>query len=403
MSEEHGGTPTFPMRRESLIGPPAAYERLRARCPVAKVRLTNGQEVWAVTGHAEARAALTDPRVSSQTESEGSPFIDDGGPKMNRPAGFFVDMDAPEHTRFRRLLAGEFTAERVERLRPAIQAAVDGLIDDMLRGRPPIDLVEAYALPVPSIVICRILGVPYEDHEFFQSRTRVAVSQSRDPQERGAAVQDVRNYLDKLISEKRRQPTDDLIGRLAHGRGGQAAELTHDELLGVSYLLLVAGHETTANMISLGVATLLSHPAQLAALRADPSLLGNTVEELLRLHSIADAATAARVAKADLELAGTTIRAGDGLLVLGAAADHDPAAYPEPGTFDIRRPTARHLGFGAGPHQCLGKNLARAELEIAYRTLLARVPDLRLAVAAEDLPIKADASVYGLDALPVTW
>ena len=306
---------------------------------------------------------------------------------MESRAPFLIEMDPPEHGIYRRMLAGEFSVRRINHLRPRIQEVADERIDALLGGGPPADLVAGFALPVPSMMICHLLGVPYADHEFFESRTRAATASSDGNREAAsAAIEEVSAYLDRLVSEKERHPTDDLIGRLIqeHVRTGA---LGHEQLVGLAVLLLLAGHETTASTIALGVVMLLEHPDQLAAFRDDPALAAGAVEEMVRLQSIGDAG-AARAVVADIEVGGRLIRAGEGILPLIPAANRDPEAIDRPDVFDIRRGDRHHLGFGFGIHRCLGENLARATVEIALRTLFERIPTLRLDAPLEELPFK---------------
>jgi pentalenic acid synthase len=311
-------------------------------------------------------------------------------------------MDPPEHSFYRRMLIQEFTLKRIKTMRAGIQATVNRLLDDLLTQAPPVDLVEAFALPVPSLVICQLLGVPYDDHEYFQSRSKVAMSGATTAETFATALGELRAYMDGLITRKQHEPGDDLLSKLVTEHLEPAGELRREDLLMMCLMLLNAGHETTSNMISLGTVALLEHPDQLAALRSDPELLPDTVEELLRYLSIADLVTT-RIAAEDTELSGTRIRAGEGVVALLAAADWDPGVFPEPERFDIRRGNRHHVAFGYGVHQCLGQNLARLELEIVFSTLFERIPTLRVAVPVEELPYKHGGLLFGLHELPVTW
>jgi cytochrome P450 len=298
-------------------------------------------------------------------------------------------------------VVGEFTVRRMEALRPRIQQIVDGHLDLMLAGPRPADLVPALALPVPSLVICELLGVPYADHDFFQSRSSTLLRHSAPAAERERAADELTSYLDELVTGKEKAGADDLLGRQIAKRRADGPD-GHDDLVGLAFLLLLAGHETTANMISLGTLALLEHPDDIEAIRQDPARTPGTVEELLRYFTIAELATS-RVATQDAEIGGVLIRAGDGVVTLGNAANHDPDAFGQPDRLDIGRGARHHVAFGFGPHQCLGQNLARIELQIVFDTLFRRVPGLRLAAPVEDLPFKDDGTVYGLYSLPVTW
>ncbi|NBF00056.1 cytochrome P450, partial [Nonomuraea sp. K271] len=386
--------------------PPPAYARMREQAPLVRATLPGG-EAWLVTRHAEARQVLSGTGISTNPATPGHPSgaLSAEPPAPERDAamekfaiGHFIDLDPPEHGRFRRLLIPEFTVRRMRELRPGIQQIADELIDDMLAKGPEAELVEAFGLALPSLVICRLLGVPYADHEFFQSRTRTMIAAIDDREARHVAVMEIREFLDALVTKAEADPRDDLLGRLING-----GELGRDEIVGVMFLLLVAGHETTANMIPLAALTLLRHPAQLAALRADPGLWPMAVEELLRYHSIADWVAFDRVATEDQHIGGQLVGKGEGIFVLGASANRDERAFDRPDEFDIGRSARHHVAFGYGVHQCLGQNLARAELEIALRTLFERLPGLRVAMADEDVPVKHESPIFGLKALPVAW
>ncbi|MEV0196325.1 cytochrome P450 [Nonomuraea sp. NPDC050691] len=394
----------LPVERGCPFAPPAAYERLREQAPVSKVRLASGGEAWWVSGHAEGRAVLADPRFSSDKRKDGFPlFTLDAATlqQLRSQPPLMLGMDGAEHSAARRSVISEFTVRRLAALRPRIQDIVDHFIDDMLAtGQRPVDLVQALSLPVPSLVICELLGVPYTDHDFFQSRTAMMVRKT-SLEDRQRALAELRVYIDGLITRKESEPGDDLLGRQI-ARQRQQGTLDHAGLVSLAFLLLTAGHETTANMISLGVVGLLSHPEQLALITADPSRTPMAVEELLRYFTIADGVTS-RVATEDVEIGGASIKAGEGVIVSMLSANWDPAAFKDPGDFDLERGARHHLAFGFGPHQCLGQNLARMELQIVFDTLFRRIPTLRLAVPAEDLPFKSDAVIYGVHELPVTW
>ncbi|BCJ56100.1 cytochrome P450 [Actinoplanes sp. NBRC 14428] len=395
----------FPVARACPFAEPAEYAWAREHSPVRKVRVRGGEEAWWVSRHAEGRTVLADPRFSSDRRRDGFPLP--GADKAVRERfrsqpPSMIGMDGEQHAAERRALIGEFTVKRLAALRPRVQEIVDGFIDDLLAAPDrSADLVRALALPVPSLVICELLGVPYADHDFFQNCTAKLVSRSTPDDERGRAVDDLRGYLSDLITRKEAEPGDDLFSRQLARRREQG-ELDRPGLVSMAFLLLAAGHETTANMISLGVVGLLSNPDQLAALRADPGRTPMAVEELLRYFAIVEAATA-RVATEDVEIGGVTVAAGEGIIVSGLSANRDPAVFPDPATLDIARGARHHLAFGYGPHQCLGQNLARLELQIVFDTLFRRVPTLRLAVPIDEVTFKPDAVIYGAAELPVTW
>jgi cytochrome P450 len=316
---------------------------------------------------------------------------------VQRP-GFFLTMDPPDHTRYRRLLTGQFTVRRMNALVPQIERIVAEHLDAMARGDRPADLVQAFALPVPSMVICELLGVPYADRVQFQEWTATLLRLDTEWEAVRGTADEVEAYMLGLVVAKRRTPAEDLLSGLVHGPGG----LTDDELVNIGNLLLLAGHETTANMLGLGVLTLLHHPAQLAALRADPTVLPGAVEELLRYVSILQFGIL-RIATADIEVGGRWIRAGDPVVVSAMAANRDPARFREPDLLDVTREYSPHLAFGHGVHQCLGQQLARVEMRVGLGALLTRFPTLRLAVPPEQVRMRDDMAIYGVHELPVTW
>ena len=407
MTETVASTPqsTFPPVRRCPVAAPEEYGQLRAEGPLVQVTTVAGETVWWATRHAEARAILADTRFSSDRKRDGFPlFFADQRVRENvrqQPPIVMIGMDGAEHSRTRRSAIGEFTVKRLAAMRPRIQKIVDDCIDEMLaREDRAVDLVQALSLPVPSLVICELLGVPYSDHDFFQDRSARLLRRTTTMEERQTVVDDVREYLGNLVDAKAAQPQDDLISRLID-KQREAGEIDREELVGMSFLLLIAGHETTANMISLGTVGFLENPGQLAAIKADPAKIPMAVEEMLRYFSIADSVP--RVATEDIEIGGVTIRAGEGVIASTMAANWDDDTFAHAGELNVERGTRHHVAFGYGPHQCLGQNLARQELEIVYETLFRRIPTLRLAASIDEIPFKDDGIVYGAYQLPVTW
>ncbi|MFC4949351.1 cytochrome P450 [Pseudonocardia sp. GCM10023141] len=388
----------IPARRPSVFDPPSELARLR---PVTRLVYPDGHLGWLVTGHAEARTVLADPRFSVRQELRHPPIRSIRVGDATAPArpGWFANMDAPEHTHYRRLLLSQFTARRIRELEPRITAIAHAHLDAMVAAGPPVDLVAAYGLPIPSLVICELLGVPYADHGFFQEQAARAIRLDAAPEESGAAMQALYDYVHGLVRAMRADPGDGLLGGLV-----AAGELTDEELANIALILLVAGHGTTANMIGLGVFALLEHPVQLAALRADPALLDPAVDELLRYLTILHLGAPFRAALADVELGGRLIRAGETVTISLPAADRDPAVFADPDALRLGRPGAnRHLAFGYGMHLCLGHQLAKLELRIAFAALLDRFPGLRLAVGPEAIKLRPSVAVLGVEALPVAW
>jgi cytochrome P450 len=372
--------------------------------PVTKVRLPTGGWAWLVTRHAEVRQTLRHPGFSADFTRPGFPLLRPLPPQSETDReGGFIRMDGEAHIRLRRMLTAEFMIRNIRRIEPLIQQTVHEALDGLAAAGPPADLVEHFALPVPSMVICHLLGVPYQDHAFFQARSRILLDRVSTVEQVRAAARELREYLRDLVETKRAgaQRGEDLIGRLVTERI-DTGELTVGELVGMSLLLLVAGHETTANMIGLSTLLLLRHPGQLAALREDPAIAPAMVEELLRYLTIVRTGLP-RLATSDVEIGGQTIRAGEGVIVMLSLANRDTAVFDGAESFDLRREMNQHVAFGFGVHQCIGQPLARAELRVALVELARRFPGLSLVVPAERLPRRDTAVVYGLAELPVTW
>jgi cytochrome P450 len=400
-----GVIPEWPMTRAAgcPFDPPEDLLALQAQAPIARVRLWDGSTPWVLTRYADQRALLNDPRVSADITCPGYPQQSASFRERKTQAPTFVNMDDPEHARLRRMVTAPFAIKRVEALRPAIQRIVDTLIDQMLAGPKPIDLVQAFALPVPSLVISELLGVPYADHDFFQDNSKVLVSRHQSTEAMLEAQGRLIDYLDRLVAEKLARPADDLLSSLATEQVA-TGELTQRDAAAMGMLLLLAGHETTANMIALGTAALLEHPDQLAILRDtdDAKLIAGAVEELLRYLHITHSGRR-RVALEDIEIGGQVIRAGDGMIFANDVANRDDEVFADPDRLDVHRDARRHVAFGFGVHQCLGQPLARVELQVVYGTLFPRIPNLRLAVNVDQVPFKHDAFIYGVHELLVTW
>ncbi|KOU61777.1 cytochrome P450 [Streptomyces sp. MMG1533] len=391
----------FPQSRTCPYRPPTAYDPLRTARPLTRITLFDGRPAWLVSGHAAARALLADPRLSTDRTRPGFPAPSARFAAARNRKTALLGVDDPEHRTQRRMMIPGFTLRRATELRPRIQQVVDERIDAMMAQGPPAELVSAFALPVPSTVICALLGVPYADHDFFEGQSRRLL---RGPT--AADTLDARDQLDAYVGElidrkrKQRESGDGVLDELVHQQL-RDGEIDRQEAISLALILLVAGHETTANMISLGTYTLLQHPERLAELRNDPALLPAAVEELMRMLSIADGLL--RSATEDIEVAGTTIRAGDGVVFATSVINRDEDVYADPDTLDWHRPARHHVAFGFGIHQCLGQNLARAELEIALHTLFDRLPALRLAAPADEIPFKPGDTIQGMLELPVTW
>ncbi|WP_280222487.1 cytochrome P450 [Nocardia neocaledoniensis] len=382
--------------------PPSAITALRAARPVSPLRFPDGHEGWLVTGYEAVRTLMADTRFSSRQDLGivHVPYETPGMPAQTEPSpqipGLFIAMDPPDHTRLRRKLTGTFTVRRMRRLEEHIAEIVERQLDEMAAMAPPVDLVTAFALPVPSLVICELLGVPYEDRATFQENTAKFLVRDQELGEKMAAYGAMTTYLAGLVTRKRAEPTEDILSDLARDE-----DLGIEELVGIAFLLLLAGHETTANMLALGTFALLEHPDQLAALRADAELMPGAVEELMRYLSVADIFY--RYATEDIELCGETITAGSTVVVSLLAANRDPLRFDDPDALDVRRTARGHVSFGHGVHQCLGQQLARIEMRAGFAGLLRRFPTLALAVPADEVPLRSDMNIYGVHELPVTW
>lgn len=383
---------SFPFRRECPFALAKKYESYSDDA-LRKVDF-KGTPGWLVTGYNNVRSVLADPRTSVRGIDDSS--RGDAGDQA--VPGFFVAMDPPEHDDLRRILAKEFTPRRMAAMRPTIQRIADELIDTMLASEGPVDLVDALALPLPSLVICELLGVPYDKHDFFQERTRAVLAPNSTPEDIEAAIGAVMMYLAELVTIKQAEPGDDLISLLV--KHIDSGALTVIDVAGMSTFLLMAGHETTGNMIGLGLFSLLEHPDQLAELRNDLQLMPQAVEELLRHLDIIG--NLPRTVTEDIEINGQKIAKGDLVMMSTEAANKDADIFDDPERFDIHRDASRHMTFGHGIHTCLGAPLARLELDIVFTTLLERIPTLRLAVPAAEVKVKF-ARIFGLDELPVTW
>ncbi|HEY2062708.1 cytochrome P450 [Amycolatopsis sp. NBC_01480] len=389
---------TLPTHRENLFDPP---HELAGVPPISPLRLAGGVTGWLVTGHALAKELLSGDAMSSELRNVtmADPRLDEQFKQVVSAPGDFVNTDPPEHTRYRKLLTGQFTVRRMKVLEPRIRELVDTRLDALAAAGPGSDLVREFAIPVSSTAICELLGVPEADRGEFQDVAQAILHFDTDPQEVAAGHGKLREFVGRLVAAKRAAPGDDLVSGLIAN-----SELADAELVTIANLLLIAGHETTANMFGLGTFALLRHRDQWEALRNDPGLMPQAVEELMRYLTIVGGSSGLpRVAKVDLRLGGAHIRAGQTVLVALPTVNRDPALAENPGSFDVTRPRTHHLAFGYGIHQCLGQQLARVELQIGFTRLVERFPDLRLAVPDEQVPLRTDMLIYGVHALPVTW
>ncbi|GAA3609077.1 cytochrome P450 [Nonomuraea rosea] len=400
MSESLHTVTTMPAARQSgcPFDPPKELIEAREHGPISRFPFPDGHQGWLVTGFELVRSVLADPRFSSRKElMSHHPLIDYGDIEVPpAPPGEFLLMDEPQHSRYRKPLVGKFTVRRMRLLTERVEQVTAEHLDAMEKGGPSADLVTAFAKPIPAVIICELLGVPYEDRGSFQDNIDKFLGGEAGDEELIAAYIATQTYLAELVAAKRANPTDDLLSDLLD------SDLTDEELKGIALILLSAGFDTTANMLALGTFALLQNPAQLAALRADPALTDGAVEELLRYLSVAKQFQ--RVALEDVELGGQTIEAGTTVLLSLSTANRDPERFTDPHTLDLQRQDGGHLAFSHGIHQCLGQQLARVEMRVALPALLGRFPALRLAVPAEEVALRPEtADIYGVKSLPVAW
>ncbi|SDR89806.1 cytochrome P450 [Microlunatus soli] len=396
----------IPLDRETRFDPPAAIMALHRDAEMRRLRYhPNGRLGWLVTSHRLARAVLSDSRFCSRLGGPAQApvamsgleaYADFEGDFPTTP-GMFIEMDPPDHTRLRRKLTGVFTVRRMRVLEPRIEQFVDQRLDALAATGAPADLIEQFAMPVPAQMICELLGVPYEQRDRFESDTSAIFTLNSGDDAKEAAFGRLFGFISELARAKRSEPTDDLLSDLAAD-----PELDESEIAGMGMLLLVAGHETTAKMIGLGTLALLENRDQWDLLREQSELMATAVEELLRYLTIIHTGIIRQV-KTDFEFEGHPLTAGEYVTVSVQTANRDEAHFIDPDTLDVTRGAKGHLSFGHGVHQCLGQQLARIEMRIAFSRLIDRFPDLRLAVPADEVPMRTDQSFYGATELPVTW
>ncbi|HUO41048.1 MAG TPA: cytochrome P450 [Mycobacterium sp.] len=398
-------TPTLPplhMRRNTF-DPTEELRRLRESAPVHKFISQFGMTAYLVTRHHDIKEILADHERFSNRRPPGfvppiAAAVSDEEQDRFR-AGNLLGLDPPDHQRLRRMLTAEFTVRRMTQLEPRVAEIVKQHLDAMEAAGPPVELVSAFALPIPSLVICELLGVPYGDREGFQQRSARQLDFAIPMQQRLALQREGRDYMRSLVRRARCDPGDDMLGMLLRDHGD---ELSEDELVGIAGLLLLAGHETKANMLALGVLALLVHPDQLAVVRDKPAMVPAAVEEMMRYLSIVQTAIP-RFTTTDVEVAGTVIPAGQLVVLSLPSGNRDPEFLAAPDTLDVARGRPGHLAFGYGVHHCLGAPLARMEMRIAFPALLRRFPGLALAEPLADVHYRAFHFIYGVRSLNVTW
>ncbi|WP_020421854.1 cytochrome P450 [Amycolatopsis sp. ATCC 39116] len=386
--------------------PHALYRALREEGPVRPAIMPRGLRVWLVSGYAEAKALLADPRLSKDANRAQELFqmrlTATGGTGGDDPSGsllrhHMLNSDPPDHTRLRKLVNKAFTARTVAALRPRIEQITDELLDAVAaRGR--VDLLDAFAYPLPITVICELLGIPEEERGDFREWSNTLLN-SGPADDFHDAARSMAGYLTALVAAKRAAPTQDLLSDLVHV-SDEGDQLSPEELVAMAFLLLVAGHETTVNLIGNSVLALLRHPDQMAALRADPSLLPGAVEEFLRFEGPINIATL-RFTVEPVPIGDVEIPANEFVMVSLVGANRDGERFPEPDRLDVTRPAGGHLAFGHGIHYCVGAPLARLEAEVALGRLLERFPVIELDGDPGELRWRESTLVHGLNTLPV--
>lgn len=394
----------LPTNRPNPFDPPEDYRVLRENQPISRMILADGSLGWVVTSYELVRSVMADSRFSADSRKTTSPHrILPEAARKPRP-GFFLQMDAPDHTRYRGLLTGQFTVRRMKSLEPRIHEHAVDTLDEMVKAGDSADLVGQFARRLPSLMLCELLGVPYDERGDFQRFTGGA-PQTNLPRERaersaqiGAALIATNEYVLSLVQRRRTDPGDDMLSGLMTAD----PTLTDEEIAGMGRLLLLAGHDTTASMLALGTFLLLQHPEQAAKFRGDADVVNRAVEEILRYLTIVQFG-AFRAATEDLEVGGEQIKAGETVVCSLAAANRDPRQFEDPDRLDVTREHTPHLAFGHGAHWCLGHHLGRLEMRIGLKELFTRLPSLRLAVAPEEIEIRTGSTIYGVASLPVTW
>jgi cytochrome P450 len=388
----------YPFGAAVALEPHPRFAELRAAGAPVRVTMPYGGDAWLVTRYEQARFVLSDPRFSRAAAAGAD--VPRGRPGFE-PAGNLLCMDPPEHGRIRGLVARAFTVRRVKQLQPRIQEIVDTLVDAI---SPPVDFASAVAWELPVLVICELLGVPPTDRRMVRecTETLVAAGGTVTPADVTQARGKLAGALQALIAQRREVPADDLLTALAAARDDED-RLTDNELLMLGVALLAGGHETTANLIGSFLVELLADRGRWTALVARPELVPAAVEELLRFVPLSTVADFARIAREDLEIGGQAIRAGDAVLVQLDSANRDESVFASAGELDFTRTVNHHVTFGFGVHHCVGAPLARLELNVLLTTLLRRLPDLRLAIAPEEIEWRGGGLMRGVAALPVTW
>ncbi|WP_415394378.1 cytochrome P450 (plasmid) [Rhodococcus globerulus] len=391
--------PPFPFKRECPFTPPAEYDELRSQ-PLHRVQLPTGGHAWIATRYDDVVALLTSTSVSSDPSHVNFPALGIGEREAAIRARPFIRMDGAEHSRYRRAFLSEFTARRIRPMRPAVQSIVDAAIDEFEGQDKPANYVRHIANVVSTGTICQLLGVPDADYEYFRDVVRISGSRRSSAAEVGGALQSLFELIDGLVEWRMREPGEDLLSRFVL-RNLVEGEFERHEVRAALAMVVIAARETTTGTIALGTLQLLQRRDLIEQIKADPDLVPGAVDELLRFTTVSDTLPL-RVATRDIDVSGSLIREGDGIICLLGAANHDPAKFPNPQELDFRR-EARHLTFGHGAHACFGANLAQMEMQCLYGSLFTRLPGLALATPLADVEFKHEAASFGVEEMLVTW
>jgi cytochrome P450 len=392
--------PLFPMRREYPLDPPPALARMQAESPIGRVRLFGGDEAWVVTSYAECWRLLRSPSLSVDFRTPGYPIVHPTHAKF--APDILSHIDPPDHNKYRRMLAAEFIVKRVERLHSQVATVVDELFDNMIAAGPGLDLIEALALPAPALMICTMLGVPYEQRDNFVGLADTFLGGHGSVEDAVRANRELRDLLRTIIRAKSGGTDDDLLSRVQRDYV-ETGELEEERLVAMAMGVLIAGYHTTSSMIGLGIVALLENPDQLAELRDDLSLVPSAVEELLRYLTVPHLGRH-RAATEEIEVGGRVIAPGEGIILASDIANRDPAQFDDPNSLILRNGDKRsHQAFGTGIHQCIGAALARLELGIVITKLVERLPSIKMMVPLEELEFTHESTVFGVHALPITW
>lgn len=394
--------PRFPFARVDPLAPPPEYAHARAQGPLFPVTLWNGRRAWLVTRHAEIRQILSDDaRFSGAMAHPDFPAVTEARVVVDKNERAFVGMDNPRHDHYRRMFTREFSVRRMAALKPEITRIADALIDAMVAAGPPADLVDAFAVKFPSLVMAALVGSPYEDHPFIIECAAARHGLTQTPRHAETKARELAAYFRRLIERKMAEPGDDLTSRVIEAQV-KPGLLSIDEFAEIGAMILRAGHDTTTNMIGMGMLLVLLNPQLREEMTQRPASIENAVEELLRVISPVQFSPR-RVALEDVTIGEVTVRKGEGLFCLLASANRDEREFADPDRIDAHRDASNHLTFGYGIHQCLGQMLARFELHIAFERLLTRLPALALAEPIERIRFKHDMQIYGVHALPITF